>query len=47
MYLLYLTMKTPNGIMALCIMLYAIVVAVLCPILRKREPEPSCSSVTS
>lgn len=30
-------MKTPNGIMALCIMLYAIVVAVLCPILRKRE----------
>ena len=37
MYLFYLTMKTPNGLMALGILVYAIILAILCPVLIKKE----------
>ena len=36
MYLFYLTMKTPNGLFVLGILLYTLILAFLCPILRKK-----------
>lgn len=37
MYLFYLTMKTFNGVIAIGILLYSIVISILCPILRKKQ----------
>lgn len=37
MYLFYLTMKTFNGIIAICILLYSIILAILCPIFKQKE----------
>lgn len=37
MYLLFLTMKTVNGAIALGILVYSIILAIICPILRKKE----------
>lgn len=37
MYLFFLTIKTFNGIIALCILLYSVILAILCPILRKKK----------
>lgn len=36
MYLFYLTLKTPNGIISLCILLYSLILALICPLLRKK-----------
>ncbi|MBR5419718.1 MAG: hypothetical protein IK115_01070 [Lachnospiraceae bacterium] len=37
MYLLFLTMKTPNGLLALGILIYTVVLAILCPVFIKKE----------
>lgn len=37
MYLLYLNLKTPNGMFAIGILLYTLILAILCPILRKKQ----------
>ncbi|MCR5098812.1 MAG: hypothetical protein K6B14_07690 [Lachnospiraceae bacterium] len=37
MYLFYLAMKTPNGILSIGILLYIIILAILCPIFVKKE----------
>lgn len=37
MYILYLTMKTPNGLFSLAILLYSILLATLCPKLRCKD----------
>lgn len=39
MYLLYLTLKTPNALFALGILLYALILAFLCPLLKKKEKK--------
>ena len=39
MYLFYLTLKTPNGLFAAGILVYTILLAILCPFLRKREKK--------
>ncbi len=35
MFILFLTMKTPNGLFTLGILFYALILAFLCPVLRK------------
>lgn len=37
MYLFYLTLKTPNSLMAVGIMVYTIMLSILCPILQKKN----------
>ena len=37
MYILYQTMKTPNGLFSLAILLYSILLAILCPKLRRKD----------
>ncbi|MDE6023851.1 MAG: hypothetical protein K2G45_00160 [Lachnospiraceae bacterium] len=37
MYLFYLTMKTFNGVIAIGILLYSIIISILCPILKKKQ----------
>ncbi|MDO5154930.1 MAG: S41 family peptidase [Eubacteriales bacterium] len=37
MYLFYLTMKTVNGIVAICILLYSIMLSIICPKLKKNK----------
>ncbi len=39
MYLFYLTMKTPNGLFALGILLYSLILTFLCPLLKKKEKK--------
>lgn len=37
MYLFYLTMKTTNGLIAIAILLYTLILAVLSPVLKRKE----------
>ena len=37
MYILYLTMKTPNVLLSLAILFYSILLAILCPKLRRKD----------
>ncbi|MCR5251769.1 MAG: hypothetical protein K6E50_14315 [Lachnospiraceae bacterium] len=39
MYLFFLAMKTPSGMLSLGILLYALILALLCPLLRKKEKQ--------
>lgn len=37
MYLFYLTMKTTNGLIAVAILLYTLILAILSPVLKRKE----------
>ena len=37
MYLFYLTMKTTNGLIAIAILFYTLILAILSPVLKRKE----------